>query len=394
MMGILHQFLRAKRSGDWKLHLSSLSSMLPCLASSGHNLYTKSLHLYLQKMATLEEEHPCIYDQFMNGLHVVRRSERSWCGISTDLAIEQCLMRAMKSQANNTRRFHQHASSGMPQTLKSYLRERSPFAPEPTRLRNISTGLVASENVNVDCAQAIGHKILAKMNGTNVQTYVFKRADQANTMITKSSQRNKDLAIVIQSEVMFQRYMLGAQSMESPAEAFKRLFKEADIFLDPTANINDVRQAGESAMAIVFGAKSRTSSNDLRYQLLCKKIARKNKYVQPCTLPPTSAASKFHSDRVYLQVQQWRKNESLSPCEWGWKIVDSVMPIMTDVPAAPAVLLSMICYSCQGDCSTLRCSCRKNGLECTTACSECRGNSCSNNVALDIDDDDDYLSDS
>jgi hypothetical protein len=70
----------------------------------------------------------------------------------------------------------------------------------------------------------------------------------------------------------------------------RRLFKEADIFLDPTANINDVRQAGESAMAIVFGAKSRTSLNDLRYQLFCKKIAKKNKYVQPCTLPPTSAA--------------------------------------------------------------------------------------------------------
>ncbi|ELT89964.1 hypothetical protein CAPTEDRAFT_191939 [Capitella teleta] len=83
------------------------------------------------------------------------------------------------------------------------------------------------------------------------------------------------------------------------ASLCRRLFKEADIFLDPTANINDVQQARECAMAIVFGVKNRPSLNDLTYQLFCKKIARINKYVQPCTLPPTSAASKFHSEFIF-----------------------------------------------------------------------------------------------
>ena len=34
---------------------------------------------------------------FMSGLHVIRRSDRYWAGLSSDLVIEQEFMRAMKS---------------------------------------------------------------------------------------------------------------------------------------------------------------------------------------------------------------------------------------------------------------------------------------------------------
>ena len=65
MIAILQSFIRAERTGDWLMHLAVLRDMLPFLASSGHNHYTKSLHLYLQNMDCLEEKHPSVYEHFM-----------------------------------------------------------------------------------------------------------------------------------------------------------------------------------------------------------------------------------------------------------------------------------------------------------------------------------------
>lgn len=36
-------------------------------AKSGHNLYLKSVYLHLQKMSTLEKQHPDVYQQFCSG---------------------------------------------------------------------------------------------------------------------------------------------------------------------------------------------------------------------------------------------------------------------------------------------------------------------------------------
>jgi hypothetical protein len=40
---------------------------------------------------------------------------------------------------------------------------------------------------------------------------------------------------------------------------------------------------------------------------------------------------------------------------------------------------------CKGDWSTNRCSCRKNGLKCTNACGECRGDTCYNTPVVPAD---------
>ena len=80
MIDLLRQFITAERSGHWLLHLKSLQQMLPYLAASGHNLYVKSAHVYLQDMLELEQTHPNLDAAFKSGLHVVRRSDRYWCG--------------------------------------------------------------------------------------------------------------------------------------------------------------------------------------------------------------------------------------------------------------------------------------------------------------------------
>ena len=103
MIAILQSFIRAERTGDWLMHLAVLRDMLPFLAASGHNHYTKSLHLYLQNMDYLEQKHPIVYQYFMKGYHVIRRSDRFWGGLSLDLIIEQVLMRSLKTTGGLTR---------------------------------------------------------------------------------------------------------------------------------------------------------------------------------------------------------------------------------------------------------------------------------------------------
>lgn len=103
MVDILRKYIRAKRTGNWELHLQTVSEMLPYLAASGHNNYTKSALLYLQRMSHLQEDHPEVYQHFQDGLHVIRRSDRYWAGLSSDLVIEQVLMRSMKTSGGLTR---------------------------------------------------------------------------------------------------------------------------------------------------------------------------------------------------------------------------------------------------------------------------------------------------
>ena len=77
--------------------------MLSLFAATGHNNYAKSSRLYIQQMENLSESHPQLYEQFLNGHHSVRRSDRFWAGLSLDLVIEQTMMRAIKSRGGLTR---------------------------------------------------------------------------------------------------------------------------------------------------------------------------------------------------------------------------------------------------------------------------------------------------
>ena len=42
MIDILRKYIRAERTGNWELHLQAVAELLPYLAASGHNNYTKS----------------------------------------------------------------------------------------------------------------------------------------------------------------------------------------------------------------------------------------------------------------------------------------------------------------------------------------------------------------
>ena len=102
MVDFLRKYIRAERTGNCALHSQTIQNMLPYLTASGHNLYTKSTRVYLQQMANLKEEHPDVHQRFEDGLHVIRRSDRLWAGLSSDLIIDQVLMRSMKTSGGLT----------------------------------------------------------------------------------------------------------------------------------------------------------------------------------------------------------------------------------------------------------------------------------------------------
>ena len=103
MVDILRLFIKTERTGDWMLHLKSFQEMLPFFAASGHNLYAKSAYTYVQQMLQLVDSHAEVFAFFRSGYHVMRRSDRYWAGLSSDLVLEQTLMKTLKTTGGLTR---------------------------------------------------------------------------------------------------------------------------------------------------------------------------------------------------------------------------------------------------------------------------------------------------
>ena len=157
-------------------------------------------------------------------------------------------------------------------------------------------------------------------------------------------------------------------------------FKEQANVFSCHSTVSDVVTAGEKALVSLFGGKPGIGLNALRYQRYFEKLASKTSHIEPQNLPPTAAAARFHSLRVYLQVKQWQGEDAgMSMEDWGWKVTnDQVFPVATDLPPAPESLLQLIRCNCSSDCRSMRCTCRKNGMQCSPACGQCKGSSCTN----------------
>lgn len=104
MTTLMKQFIEAERSVNSMLHLETVKKMLPFFHAAGHFLYAKCGHLYLQDMMKLHEiMDPTEYEEFSTrGYFTIRRSDKYWCGIWSDMTIEQTLMKSMKSSGGLT----------------------------------------------------------------------------------------------------------------------------------------------------------------------------------------------------------------------------------------------------------------------------------------------------
>ena len=248
MIGLFRSFIKAERTGNWSLHIQTLHAMLPYFAAAGHNMYAKSAYIYLSSMISLQKDHPDVYAKFLQGFHVIRRSDRYWVGLCCDLVIEQALMRSVKTSGGLTRGrgltkvqrsqwlmsmpscaavneamqsltdvgFHtseQHKDSSISRQKRdrqdvikiiSYMRDRNPFT-ESTPLRNIYTGMNAEDTINAYAAEECGRKIIDSMVGQNAFDYTFKKSKQVLTMSSKLSITVDEGRVEVDPQVLFQR---------------------------------------------------------------------------------------------------------------------------------------------------------------------------------------------
>ena len=229
MLQTTRAVIKADCTGSWMLHLCTMSDCLPILAATGHDNYLKSAYFYVQEMFQLETRHHDVYVKFSRGFHVIRRSNQFWAGLSSDLVIEQTLMRSLKnsgglthgsgmteemralwtmstpitSEYNNamqefndltytTSEQHRESTEARMkrdhsdlEKIKEKLSTCTPFSPDPS-LRNIVTGIVAKEDVNVHEFETVGSEIVEKMVGKPVFGISFKRKDRAKTLVDQN----------------------------------------------------------------------------------------------------------------------------------------------------------------------------------------------------------------
>ena len=130
-----------------------------------------------------------------------------------------------------------------------------------------------------------------------------------------------------------------------------------------------------------------TSIPDLRWHLFCKQLAESNK------LPPTLGALEEHIKRVRLQSRVWCQatliqQQPFEPLKFGYykDTGGQMLPVTTQGLPAPQAIIELVRCQCKTNCSTQRCSCRRNDLPCTELCS-C-DTECTNNEDCNIGNDD------
>lgn len=191
---------------------------------------------------------------------VIRRSNKLWAGLSADLVIETTLMRALKTTGGlthgsgmsenqralwtmsrpmtseyniamqeftnlsyTTSEQHKDLTEARMerdvadlQEISSKLALCSPFLPDSS-LRNIVTGVVAEEGVNVHEYDSIGCKIIHKMIGQPAFKFSFTRRDKAITLGHKSS-----ITVApdrtIDASLLFEHFMVVSQTGELSLE--------------------------------------------------------------------------------------------------------------------------------------------------------------------------------
>ena len=71
MIELLLQFIRAERTADWLMHLSSTAGMAPFFFAIDRTNYSRWIPIYLSDTNKLPESHPAVYAEFMAGNHAV-----------------------------------------------------------------------------------------------------------------------------------------------------------------------------------------------------------------------------------------------------------------------------------------------------------------------------------
>ena len=265
---LVRTFLHAERSCNWDLHLYTVSKMMNLIAAAGHTNYIKSCRVHLQQMLELPEKNAWLHERLSAGLHTIRRSYRYWDGISTDQAIEQCMMRELKSRGGLTHgrgltesvrltwvetmpicaAIHtamkgftdsQHSASDDEhdelgrfrvardcmdlKKIVEWFTVNNPFKASDGRLRSLSTGIACNNTDLIDCdtAEEVGDKILKAMDDKFYPDCRVKKVECAKTLASLSTKVEvADKKLPVDAAVLFSRLLIVLQRQPQIAPLF------------------------------------------------------------------------------------------------------------------------------------------------------------------------------
>ena len=211
----------------------------------------------------MPQKHPCLYKQFSeHGFHSVRRSDRYWTGLLTDLIIEQVMMRSVKSRDGMTRGrgfteavrlmwvYSMHSCAQVHDAMTSltglahrtseqhvefisarrkrdvddmavvfnWVSQHNPFHPSQPELQLLSSGLTASDGdgINCDAVEEIGQSIQRTLNKVNVLKCLLKRSMQVRTL----AELEKSVKIDVEN-ALFSRLVILLERQEDVTPFFK-----------------------------------------------------------------------------------------------------------------------------------------------------------------------------
>lgn len=295
MVTLLKHFIQAERSGNWNLHLTTIKKMLPFFHAAGHFSYAKSATLYLQDMLNLANVlTPEEFNKFTeDGYFTIRRTNKFWSGIWSDMTIEQTLMRSMKSSGGLTRgrglsdavltkwilatpiltsvitsvedfadekssTTEQHvdnSTSRLKRDLQDtkkfddWLKSQNPFI-KVDKIMSISTGITGDFSINCYEAQKIGMEIMTKSNGNNFEEISYSRKDRVLPLAAvNTSIKVEDTSVPVEPEMMFRRIAFAKKSQD---ELKNYLKYELAPFPLPLFDVNGMRKCKKSAFYDLF----------------------------------------------------------------------------------------------------------------------------------------------
>ena len=266
LVDVLRKFLIGERTGNWLLHLEALHDMLPLFSATGHANYARSARIYLQQMHMLPQTHPWLYEQFLRGNHVIRRSDRFWAGLSPDLCIEQTMMRSGKSEGGLTHGrgvtetvrtmwlstltecsavheammhltdVEKHVAEHVETTdarmkrdkqdldgLVKYFESYSPFRFNDTsRVISLATSIATStdDGINCDTALTAGYVAQERWDGKRYGDVKLTKSDKAKTMSALTNKIRGSNVHTIDPHSLFHRLILVAERQQSVESCF------------------------------------------------------------------------------------------------------------------------------------------------------------------------------
>jgi len=202
---------------------------------------------------------------------------------------------------------------------------------------------------------------------------------QTSTKVIDISILKKELNPDLSHTLLFIHALSGCDTTSRPYGIGKvsamnryRLLKDsAELFMMSDVKCEEIEISGNKAIATIYGCKDGSDLNYERASKFTEKVSSSSIYMPPERLPPTSDAARFHSRRVYLQVQAWLGN-NMEVTQWGWVLSNTghekiLKPHRMDLPAAPEAPPKTAKCNCHGMRAKNTCSRRKNGLKCNLA---------------------------